>query len=224
MKILVSGASGLIGRALLPALAAENHFVVRLKTGATPGDANIVPWQPLAALDPRNLTGFDAVIHLAGENLFGRWNPAKKQAIYDSRVLGTRNLCDALTRVAQKPRVLLAASAVGYYGAKHTNEDEFVTEDSPPGEDFLARLCCDWEAATAPAVQAGIRVVNLRFGIVLSAAGGALKKMLTPFRLGLGGSLGSGKQWMSWIAIQDVVVAIRFCLNNENIRGPVNLV
>jgi len=164
--------------------------------------------------------GFDAVIHLAGENIFSRWSKRKKKSIYESRVLGTRNLCAALAACASKPRVLLAASAVGFYGS---HDDELLTEASANGKGFLADLAWDWEAATEPARRAGIRVVNLRTAIVLARAGGALAMMLPIFKLGLGGKIGSGRQWMSWIAIQDEIAAILFCLDHNEISGPVNL-
>src|SRR5439155_7446786 len=172
-------------------------------------------------LHAATVSGFDAVIHLAGENIFGRWNKRKKKSIYESRVLGTRNLCAALAACASKPKVLLAASAVGFYGS---HDDELLTEASANGKGFLADLAWDWEAATEPARRAGIRVVNLRTVIVLARAGGALAMMLPIFKLGLGGKIGSGKQWMSWIAIEDEVAAILFCLDHEEISGPVNLV
>lgn len=220
MKILVSGASGLIGRFLLPSLAVSGHEITRLKTRA-PSASNEIYWDPLQPLAPQEVSGFDAVVHLAGANIFARWNEKKKRAIYESRVQGTRNLCAALATAQQKPRVLLAASAIGYYGARH--QYEFLDESSAYGDDFLARVCLDWEAATAATTQAGIRVVNLRFGVVLSREGGALAKMLPPFKLGLGGPLGSGCQWLSWISIHDAVAAIMHCLNNQSLRGPVNL-
>ena len=212
--------SGLIGRALRPELEKRAHEIVRLKSGATRG-ANEIAWDPLRPLEPATVSGFDAVIHLAGENIFGRWSKRKKKSIYDSRVLGTRNLCAALAACASKPKVLLAASAVGFYGS---HDDELLTEASANGKGFLADLTWDWEAATEPARRAGIRVVNLRTAIVLSRDGGALAKMLPIFKLGLGGKIGSGRQWMSWIAIEDEISAILFCLDHEQISGPVNLV
>jgi uncharacterized protein (TIGR01777 family) len=220
MRILVSGTSGGIGRNLSPALSADGHEITRLKTGVA-ADARDIRWNPLEPLAPESVSGFDAVIHLAGENIFGRWSEAKKRAIYESRVRGTQNLCAALAAAERRPRVLLCASAIGYYGAKHG--DEFLDETSPAGDDFLARGARDWEAATAAAAQAGIRVVNLRFGVVLSRESGALAKMLTPFKLGLGGPIGNGRQWLSWISIHDVVAAILHCLADESLRGPVNL-
>jgi uncharacterized protein (TIGR01777 family) len=220
MKILVSGASGGIGRSLLPALAAAGHEITRLKTGVAAA-ASDIRWNPLEPLAPTSVSGFDTVIHLAGENVFGRWSENKKRSIYASRVEGTRNLSAALAGADRKPRVLLCASAIGYYGARHG--DEFLDEASPAGDDFLARGARDWEAATAAAAQTGIRVVNLRFGVVLSREAGALAKMLTPFKLGLGGPIASGRQWLSWISIHDAVAAILHCLANESLRGPVNV-
>ena len=220
MKILVSGASGGIGKNLLPPLTAAGHQITRLKTGVAAA-ASDIRWNPLEPLAPGSASGFDAIIHLAGENIFGRWTDAKKRAIYESRVVGTRNLCAALASADRRPRVLLCASAIGYYGARH--EDEFLDEASAAGDDFLARGARDWEAATSAAAQAGIRVVSLRFGVVLSREAGALAKMLTPFKLGLGGPIASGRQWLSWISIHDTVAAIIHCLTTESLHGPVNL-
>ena len=200
MRILVTGSTGLVGQALLAQLA--GHEVVRYQRAAPP------------ALD-----GFDAVIHLAGEPIAGRWTAAKKERIRASRRDGTRSLCEQLARCSAKPRVLLSASAIGIYGDRG---DEILTEDSPPGNGFLADVARDWETATLPATTAGIRVVNLRLGIVLSGHGGALKQMLPVFRLGAGGVLGSGRQFWSWIALADVVAAIRHALTTESLRGPVN--
>lgn len=166
--------------------------------------------------------GPDAVVHLAGENIArARWSERQKALIRDSRVKGTRLLCDLLARYSPPPKALVCASAVGYYGDR---ADEILKEESAPGSGFLADVCREWEAATQPAVERGIRVVNLRIGIVLSPMGGALAKMLTPFKLGVGGTIGSGRQYMSWIALDDVVGAIHFALTNESLHGPVNAV
>src|SRR5438105_1140530 len=219
MRILTTGMSGLIGRALRPELEKRDCEIVRLKSGAARG-ANEIGWDPLRPPEVATVSGFDAVIHLAGENIFSRWSERKKKSIYESRVLGTRNLCAALAACASKPKVLLAASAVGFYGSHY---DELLTEASANGKGFLADLAWDWEAATEPARRAGIRVVNLRTAIVLARAGGTLAKMLPIFKLGLGGKIGSGQQWMSWIAIQDEIAAILFCLDHNEISGPVNL-
>src|SRR5437588_10157153 len=212
--------SGLIGRALRPELEKRGCEIVRLKTGAA-REPNEIAWDPLRPLDPATVSGFDAVVHLAGESIFSRWSKRRKKSIYESRVLGTRHLCQALATCSSKPKVLLAASAVGFYGS---HDDELLTEASANGKGFLADLAWEWEAATEPARRAGIRVVNLRTAIVLARSGGALAMMLPIFKLGLGGKIGSGKQWMSWIAIEDEVAAILFCLDHEQISGPVNLV
>lgn len=166
------------------------------------------------------LDGFNAAVHLAGESLIGRWTAEKKARILSSRAEGTRNLATALAGAAPRPQTLIVASAVGYYGPRG---DEIISEASPPGHDFLSRVCQQWEAASGPASQTGIRVVNLRIGMVLSPDGGALKQMLTPFRLGVGGRVGSGKQWMSWVSLDDVIHATLFALGNPSLAGPLNL-
>ena len=221
MKIVVSGSTGLVGSALQPVLVRAGHDVVPLvRRPPAPGE-RAMQWNPArGTIDRAGLEGADAVIHLAGENVFGRWTPAKKNRIRDSRVLGTQLVSDALAGLNRRPRTLLAASAVGYYGDRG---DEMLTEHSAPGEDFLAHVSREWEAATGAATRAGIRVVNLRFGIVLTATGGALAKMLPPFRLGLGGHIGSGNQYVSWIAMDDVLAAIVFALSTETLVGPVNM-
>lgn len=221
MKIVVSGSTGLIGSALLQALQRRDQDVVPLvRRRVAPGE-HALSWDPApGTIDRAGLEGADAVIHLAGENVFGRWSAAKKRRIRDSRVQGTRVLCDALAGLQRRPATLLAASAVGYYGDRG---DEAVTEDSAPGEDFMAHLARDWEAATAPATRAGIRVVNMRIGVVLTTTGGALAMMLPAFRLGLGGPLGSGDQYLSWIALDDILNAMVHLLNNPNVVGPVNM-
>jgi uncharacterized protein (TIGR01777 family) len=221
MKIVVSGSTGLVGSALQPVLVRAGHDVVPLvRRPPAPGE-RAIQWNPArGTIDRAGLEGADAVIHLAGENVFGRWTPAKKNRIRDSRVLGTQLVSDALAGLNRRPRTLLAASAVGYYGDRG---DEMLTEQSAPGEDFLAHVSREWEAATGAATRAGIRVVNLRFGIVLTATGGALAKMLPPFRLGLGGHIGSGNQYVSWIAMDDVLAAIAFALSTETLAGPVNM-
>lgn len=223
MRILVTGASGLIGSALVPALAGAGHDVLRLTRGAGRRRAGTVLWDPAAGtIDRAALEGLDAVVHLAGENIStGRWTAEKKARIRDSRVEGTRLLTTALAGLDTPPHTLVAASAIGFYG--HRGRDE-VDEDSAPGAGFLADVCREWEAATAPAVQRTIRVVQLRIGVVLSSDGGALASMLTPFRLGLGGPVGSGNQYMSWIAIDDVVAAVQFALTTTALAGPVNAV
>jgi len=223
MHVLVSGASGFIGSALVPTLTAGGHTVTRLvRSTPRPGQAEI-PWNPAArSIGTPALEGLDVVVHLAGDNIAaGRWTAAKKASIRDSRVQGTTVLCEALAQVVKPPKALLCASAIGYYGDRGMAT---LREESPPGTGFLAEVCQAWEAATAPAVQRGIRVVHLRFGIVLSPAGGPLAKMLTPFRLGLGGVVGPGKQYMSWIALDDALGAIHHALSTEALQGPVNIV
>lgn len=223
MRILVVGSTGLVGSTLVPLLTTNGHTVVSLTRGKSVPGMSAIHWNPeTGELDPAALEGFDAVIHLAGENIAGRrWSNEQKIRIRDSRVVSTTLLTRVLSNLKQKPKVFLCASAIGYYGNRG---DEVCTEESAPGKDFLADVCRDWEKATAPATAAGIRVVNMRIGVVLSPAGGALKKMLTPFKLGLGGVLGSGKQYMSCVAIDDVVGAIHHCLTHEELDGPVNLV
>jgi len=171
-------------------------------------------------IPPELVYGFDAVIHLSGENVAGRWTEAKKKRIRDSRVLSTLNLSNALVNAVQQPKTFVCASAIGYYGNRG---DEILTEDSPSGDGFLADVCREWEAATEPAAHVGICTVNLRTGLVLSREGGALKQMLLPFRLGLGGSIGDGGQWWSWIHIEDFVAAIHHILQNDAIKGAVNM-
>jgi uncharacterized protein (TIGR01777 family) len=220
MHIVVTGASGLIGSALLPRLSADGHRVTRLvRSQPAPGEAAI-RWDPEAgSLDAKSLEGIDAAVHLAGENIAARWTAEKKRRIRDSRVNGTRLLSDTLARLERPPQALVCASAIGYYGDRG---DELLSEESPPGRGFLAEVCQAWEAAADAARHKGIRVVHLRFGVVLSPAGGALAKMLPPFRLGLGGPLGSGRQYMSWIAIDDAVGAIQHALATEALQGPAN--
>ena len=221
MKILVTGSHGFVGSALLPALMAEGHRVVRLVRTAAPC-ADEITWDPAAnEMDVAALEGADAVVHLAGENIAGRWTAAKKGRIRESRVAGTRLLREALAKLQCPPRVLVAASAIGFYGDR---DDEVLTEESAVGNGFLSEVTRDWEAAAQPARARGMRVVQLRFGMILSARGGALEKMLPPFRFGLGGRIGSGRQWWSWISIDDVVRAIQFALANELLSGPVNVV
>jgi uncharacterized protein len=222
MKVLVTGSSGVIGSALVPSLAAEGHQVTRLVRPKTRPSSDQVIWDPDAGrLDPATIEGFDAVVHLAGENIVSkRWTVEQKSRIRDSRLKGTRLLAGTLGQLSQPPRVLMSASAIGYYGDRG---DELLTEDSQPGSDFLPRICREWEEA-AELAGASIRVVKLRIGAVLSTSGGALARMLPPFKAGLGGVLGGGHQYMSWIAIDDVTGVIQHVLANESLSGPVNAV
>ncbi len=221
MKIVVSGATGLVGSALTPVLASLGHDIVPLVRRQPAAGELVLAWDPeRSMIDRDGLEGIDVVIHLAGENVFGRWSAAKKQRIRESRVQGTRLLSDALAGLTRPPQALLAASAIGYYGDRG---DEAVSEWSAPGEDFLAYVSRDWEGATTAAARAGIRVVNMRFGVVLTTAGGALAKMLPAFRLGLGGRVGSGNQYLSWIALDDALNAIVHLLATSRLAGPANL-
>ena len=221
--MLVSGSHGLVGRALVKSLIDDGHEVVRLVRHDRTLGAFEIEWHPnQGRVDAQQLEGFDAVFHLAGESIAsGRWTDEKKRAIRDSRVNGTKLLSEALAQLAQPPDVLVCASAIGYYGNRG---DEVLTEDSNPGNDFLALVCVEWEAATRAAAEKGIRTVNSRFGIILDRDGGALAKMLTPFRMGIGGRVGDGKQWMSWITLADVVTGLKFMLLDTAARGPVNFV
>jgi len=224
--VAVTGASGLVGSALVTGLTSAGHRVVRVVRGAGAASVagqRLARWDPESgALEPSALAGADAVVHLAGESVAGgRWTEAKKRRIRSSRVDVTRRLAEALPRLERPPRLLVSASAVGYYGDRGS---EILREDSSPGPGFLAEVCREWEAATDPAARAGIRVVRLRIGMVLSRRGGALGAMLTPFRLGAGGPVGSGVQWVSWIAIDDLVGAILHALATESLAGPVNAV
>src|SRR5277367_2836590 len=224
-RVLISGASGLIGAALAAPLEAQGTQLVRLVRGRAANSGEIL-WKPLAdsagaPLAASTVSGFDAVIHLAGETIAGRWTEAKKKAIRESRVLGTRNLAKALARAGSKPKVFVCASAIGFYGDRG---NEVLTEEGSRGQGFLPELCGEWEEASRIAAEAGIRTVNLRTGLVLSAKGGALGKMLMPFKLGLGGRIGSGRQWWSWIQIDDLVGAIQHVVEAESLMGPVNMV
>jgi len=219
-KILISGASGTIGAALLASFDPHSTQIVRLVRGRAQS-ATQIPWDPLVPVDPTAVSGFDAVVHLAGESVVGRWTEEKKKAIRESRVQGTRNLATALARSEAKPGVLVCASAVGFYASRG---DEILREESPAGQGFLPEVCREWEDASRIAAEAGIRTVNLRIGLVLSAKGGALANMLKPFKLGLGGRIGSGQQWWSWIHIDDIVGGIRHAIGTASLAGPVNLV
>ena len=241
MRVLVSGSTGFIGSALIPSLQAHGHDVVRLArdrgrqpeevpqragaAAARPSNSGhgsgTISWDPMAGrIDQAALEGIEAVVHLAGESIVGRWTPRKRAAIRDSRVLGTRLLCESLARLARPPAVILTASAIGYYGDRGS---EPLDEDSRSGEGFLAEVCREWEGAALPAAQRGIRVAALRIGVVVSPAGGALGKMLPIFRLGLGGVIGNGRQYWSWIAIDDLIGAIEHALVTPSLTRAVNL-
>ena len=223
MRVLISGARGLIGSALTARLQNESHEVVRLVRTKKGDDLVSILWNPESgAVDKSSLEGFDTVIHLAGENIGARrWSREHKARIRESRTDSTRLLSRTLAGLEKPPRTFICASAIGYYGNRG---DEILTETSPPGEGFLAEVCRDWEDAAAPAAEKDIRVVNLRTGVVLANEGGALEKMVKPIKLGLGGKLGSGRQYMSWITLEDEIGAIIHILNHEQIAGPVNLV
>ena len=222
MNILISGASGLIGSAMKTALHARGDRVLSLTRRAARSDSEIT-WDPAAnVLDPSRLVDIDGVIHLAGENIAaGRWTAAQKARIRDSRVQGTALLAQTLAQLPAPPSAFISASAIGYYGNRG---DELLTEDSPPGEGFLPEVSVTWERAARPVAEAGIRTVHPRIGIVLSRNGGALAKMRLPFKLGLGGTIGSGDQYMSWIALDDLVALFLFALDDESIGGAVNAV
>lgn len=219
--VAVTGATGLIGTALVDALRRDGVRVRRLVRSVDDGGAGEVVWDPArAVLNPDALRGVDAVVHLAGEPVGERWSREKKRRIRDSRVEGTALLARALAAMDAPPRTLLSASAVGIYGDRG---DELLSEDSAPGDDFLAGVAQAWEAAADPARTAGIRVAHPRFGVVLSPRGGALAKLLPPFKLGVGGKLGSGRQWVSWIGLGDAVRALRLLLDTPSLAGPVNV-
>jgi len=219
-KILVSGSSGLIGAALIPALKSSGYEITCLVRG-TASSRDQIQWDPAQPLVPESVSGFDAVVHLAGESIVGRWTEGKKRRIRESRVKGTLRLAEALAQAPQRPRVLISASAIGYYGDRG---EETLREDSASGSGFLPEVCREWEDATEPATKAGIRTAQMRFGLVLSRHGGALQKMLPPFRLGVGGNMGSGRQWWSWVDIDDLVGAVQHVIKTETLRGPVNVV
>ena len=222
MRVLISGASGLLGTALTAALRSRRDEPVALVR--RPPSRSEVQWHPGQVLDPANLGGFHAVVHLAGNNIAGRWTEQFKREVLESRVRGTETLATAAAksfRHTGQPSVFVSASGVGYYGNRG---DEVLTEESRAGSGFLADVCKRWEAATAPARDAGVRVVCLRIGIVLARGAGALKPMLLPFRLGLGGRIGSGAQYWSWIALEDVIGAMQLAMESGNFHGPMNVV
>lgn len=225
--ILISGASGFIGSRLAQSLSADGHHVVRLaraESKATPGIADVVRWDAESGTIDRDAVARarpDAVVNLAGESIAQRWTTRRRRQIRDSRVNGTLALARTLAGLPEKPKVLVSGSALGYYGAHHG--DEWLDENAPPGSDFLAGTAMEWEQATAPAADAGIRVALSRTSLVVGKSGGVLKRLLLPFQLGLGGRLGNGRQWMSWIALDDMVRALRFLIETTTLRGPINM-
>lgn len=223
MHVLVTGASGLVGRALVPFLTTGGHTVTRLVRSSTRPVPGTLPWNPATRSIPTPaLEDLDAVVHLAGENIAAkRWTPAQKAQIRDSRVEGTRLLCEALAQLVHPPKVLVCASAIGYYGHRG---DRVLREESPPGRGFLAEVCQAWEAAAAPAVQRGLRVVFLRFGVILHSKGGALEHMIGPVPCAVGGTIGPGTQYISWITLDDAIGALDHALRTDTVRGPVNVV
>ena len=221
MRIAVTGSSGLVGRELIRYLEQQGDFVTRIVRAVA--SAQEIHWDPAKGeIDSAALEGFDCVIHLAGENIGDRrWTAAQKARIQESRVKGTTLLSHTLAKLERKPRIFISASAIGFYG----DRGEYVCDESTSnGGGFLADVCVAWESATEPAVRAGIRVVNLRIGVVLSPQGGALQKMLLPFKLGAGGIIGNGRQFWSWIIIDDLIRAIEHCLRTDSLHGPVNAV
>ncbi len=227
MKVAVTGATGLVGGALCRNLIQAGHQVVILarnpeKARKTLPQVEAVAWDAFSGPSPvQALEGLDAVVHLAGEPLAaGRWTSRRKKMITESRVAGTRNLVEALSQCSSPPKVLVNASAIGFYGS---SEDQVFEETSPPGQDFLAELCQQWESEAKRAADSGVRVVLVRSGFILSTEGGALPRMLPPFKMCVGGPLASGKQWMSWIHIKDEVEAIQYAIEKEDIEGPLNL-
>ncbi len=233
-NILITGSHGLIGSSLIPLLTnIGRHKITRLvrkvnnnnmslRPGTKKEDKKSMFWYPeYDKLDHHELEGFDIIIHLAGENIFGRWTDIKKQRIFDSRVGSTKFLSESLTKLSNPPSLLICASAIGYYGDR---PNEYLTEDSIPGKGFLSEVCQKWENATKDASEIGIRVVNTRFGVVLTPKGGILQKLLSPFKLGLGITIGNKDQYISWVSIEDVIKSIFYSITNTSIKGPVNVV
>jgi uncharacterized protein (TIGR01777 family) len=221
MKIAIAGSSGLVGSALIPVLTADGAAVTRLVRGAP--KSGEIEWHPNQdQVSSQLLDGFDVIINLAGENIAaGRWTDEQKRKIRDSRVSGTHLLSEAIAGMNVKPSAFICASATGIYGDR---DDETLDEQSESGGGFLAGVCREWEMACEPAIKAGVRVVNLRFGPILAREGGMMAKLLTPFKMGMGGKVGSGKQYISWVALEDAVNAIRLAVNDQSIRGPLNIV
>ena len=222
MKILITGPTGLIGRAVIEEAIKRGDSFTGLTRSSTSLYDSQAHWDPDSGdIDLSSLEGHDAVINLAGETITGRWTPEKKERIRTSRIRSAELLVSSILKLESKPKILVGASAVGFYGDRG---DEVLTEESTSGEGFFPEICKEWESKLRPLEEAGIRVVNLRIGVVLSKDGGALKEMLLPFKLGLGGRIGNGRQYWSWITIDDVVGAIFHCIENENVKGPVNIV
>jgi uncharacterized protein (TIGR01777 family) len=229
MRILVSGSTGFLGTSLVETLQGQGHAIARLvrpgsvRKEAAGANSQAIAWDPVAGqFDAAGAEGADALIHLAGASIAGgRWNASRKELLRTSRIDATRHLMGALAKLQRPPRVIVAASAVGYYGNRG---DETLTEASAPGNDLLAGLCREWEAETASGAEFGARVVSLRFGIILAAHGGALGQMALPFKLGAGGRLGDGRQWMSWLTLREAVSIIQFALATSGLAGPVNAV
>ena len=221
--VAVSGSTGLVGSAVCGAFEGSGDRVLRLVRSEQEASINEIRWNPdQGMVNTGRMEGIDAIVHLAGENIAdGRWTETKKQRIHSSRVDGTRKLCEQITKLIQPPQVLLTASAIGFYGDRGDIE---LTEHDDAGTGFLADVCREWEAATEPAAERGVRVVNLRIGVIISRDGGALPQMLTPFRLGVGGKIGSGRQYWSWVHLHDAVGAIRHCIDHPELSGPVNCV
>jgi uncharacterized protein (TIGR01777 family) len=221
MKIAIAGASGLVGSALIPALAADGAAITRLVRGAA--KSGEIEWHPNQdQVSSQSLDGFDVIVNLAGENIAaGRWTDDQKRKIRDSRVSGTHLLSEAIAQMTARPSAFICASATGIYGDR---DDETLDEQSESGGGFLAGVCREWEKACEPAIKAGVRVVNLRFGPILARSGGMLAKLLTPFKMGMGGKVGSGKQYISWVALDDAVKAIKLAIGDQTIHGPLNVV
>jgi hypothetical protein len=233
-NILITGSQGLIGSSLIPLLTnIGGHKITRLvrkinnnnmysRSTTNKEDKKSIFWYPeYDKLDHNELEGFDIIIHLAGENIFGRWTDIKKQRIFNSRVGSTKLLAKSLTKLSNPPSLLICASAIGYYGDR---PNEYITEDSIPGKGFLSEVCQKWEKATQDVTEIGIRVVNTRFGVVLTPKGGILQKLLSPFKLGLGITIGNKDQYISWVSIEDVIKSIFYSIINTSIKGPVNVV